>query len=323
MVSPISARLLAGTRDDSPLSARLSEGRGDAASQGSSSSKGGSSSSRSSQGQKRTSSGVLKNMPAAVSEKLSSSVSGYSGDREDQSVLPPVLSIDLHGRENSSNHRNAMSCPKRQKTHHMQFAATTAKDDLERAGMKFQTMNRDLEEVQVPGTKDAKLRIKIKGVRLLFSSEVSGPLISSNVSKKASVADYASLLQAVRDSYPAPSLANIQSLQQAPCSRDSSASSTTSSVSDTESDCGSDNINKNGHSNQLCFLPPRVEDSLDFTKAQKWNPTDSIVSQCHVISCASNATTMTESLQLSKEPRYVKNNIERFVHVAFCIQSPH
>ncbi|KAG7359895.1 hypothetical protein IV203_034993 [Nitzschia inconspicua] len=298
MVSPISARLLAGTREDSPLSDRLLQGRGDATSQGSSSS--------SSERQKRAANGALKNV-SATDEKVSSRISGYSADKEDLSVLPPVLSIDLHGRDSSNN---IMSCPKRQKTNDMCFAATTAGDDLERAGMEFKTVNREMEEVQVPGTQGSSFRIKLKGVRLIHSKEVSGPLISSNVSKNTTVGDYMELFRAIRDYYPTPSRAHMKSLEQTP-NRDGSSSSDTSSVSDTESDSESDNIN-NGRHDQLLFLPPRVEDSLDQTKVAKWNIAETISSPCNVISSASNVTTMAESLQLSKEPRLVTLSTEPY-----------
>lgn len=307
MVSPISAKLLAGTRDDSPLSMRLLQGRsgGDASSQGSSSKGGRSHSSGSgSLRQKRTAGGGLKSAIASGNEnKVASRVSGYSADKEEGDVHPPVVSIALHGRDDNvhgSNHRNAIHCPKRQKINELQFAVTTAKDDLDRAGMEYRKLNRDVEEVHGPGSNNGdNMRIKLKGVRLMHSREVSGPLISSNVSEKSTVSDYVDLLHAVADSYPAPSSLDIKSLEQARPSRDGSSSASTSSVSDTESDSGSDNV----QNQQLFFLPPRVEDSLDATKTRK--VVSPVGSPCNVISTASNAITMTESIQLSKDPRYV------------------
>jgi hypothetical protein len=314
MVSQISARLLAGTRDDSPLSERLLQGRLDIESQGSSSSiSKASGKTSSSLRQKRTASGASKIASfdnEKGKEKVARSVSGYSADKEEASVLPPVMSIDLHGRHsnsatttsNNKNSKDAMNYPKRQKINEMQFAAIMAKDDLGRAGMKFKTVTPDLEEAQFSGTDDAHLRIKLKGVRLIHSREVVAPLITSNVSEKSTIADYMALLRAVHDLYPAPSRMSIKSVDETGVTRDGSSSDSTSSVSDTESDCGSDNAN-NGQNNKLFFLPPRVEDSLDFVQVGKWKMAETAISPCNVISCASNAKTMTESIQLSKEPR--------------------
>ncbi|KAL3915506.1 MAG: hypothetical protein SGARI_008169 [Bacillariaceae sp.] len=190
----------------------------------------------------------------------------------------------------------ALNCPKRQKLNQMTFAATTAKTDLERAGMEFKAFNRDNEEAKAPGSKD--VTIKLKGVRLIHSSEVTAPLISSNV-----MGEYEMLSQAVSDSYAS----STKSFEPSPSTQDngSSDSQSTSSVSDTESDSGSDNnANNNGlGNNQKIFLiPPLVEDSIDPTKAKKVQKL-APMSTCNVISCASNATTMTESLQLSTDPR--------------------
>jgi hypothetical protein len=159
-----------------------------------------------------------------------------------------------------------------------------------------------LEEVQFPGTDEVNLKIKLKGVRLIHSREVSVPLVTSNVSGKSTEADYMALVRAVRDLYPAPSRMNIKSVDEAGVARDGSSSDSTSSVSDTESDSGSDNVN-NGQNNKLFFLPPRVEDSLEPVQIEKLEVAESGISPCNVISCASNAKTMMESIQLSKEPR--------------------
>jgi hypothetical protein len=299
MVSQLSARLLAGTREDSPLSARLLQGRrGDASIQ--SSSRGSQSSQK-----KRTASGLVKTGPSTNgTEKTESSVSGYSGDKEDQSVLPPVLvSIDLHGRENKNSSpscgRGTLDCPKRRKIQETQFAATTAKDDLQRAGMEFKKVNRDLEEVACPG----EIRIKLKGVRLIHSNEALAPLVTSNVSQNCTVADYEALVDATREFYAVTSLACIKPFEQSQGDREGSSSSdrSTSSVSDTESDSGSDNVN-NGKNNHILLIPPRVEDSMG-AKQKRSSGVLLESSPCNVISCASNATTMTESLQLTKDPR--------------------
>jgi hypothetical protein len=319
MVSQISARLLAGTRDDSPLSERLLQGRFDSASQGSSisdSSSKASQQSSSSFRQKRAASGAIK-LASFDNEKVACSVSGYSADKEEASSLPPVVSIDLHGGDNRSNNntinRDELNCPKRQKINEMQFAATMAKDDLERAGMEFKPVNRDMEEVHFTGTDNVSLKIKLKGVRLIHSRDVSAPLITSNVSEKSTVADYMAMFLAVSDFYPAPSCMNMKSEEETAGTTDGLSSDSTSSVSDTESESGSDNVN-NGQNRQLFFLPPRVEDSLDPAPVKKF-VSETAITPCNVISCASNAKTMMESIQLSKDPRCGTSFVRQTVFV--------
>jgi hypothetical protein len=342
----------------SELSARLLAGRGDSPSQSSSRKEGGGSrrnSNTSPQQYKRTASGAVKTevntMMTATginnnnnNNRVESSVSGYSADKEGTSSVlsPPVLSIDLHGREtkkknNSSSttssttsSRDARDCPKRKKTQELLFAASSVKRDLERAGMPYKKMKKNVEEVQPSDD----ICINLKGVRLIHSCDVESPLISSNISKNTTVAEYEALLHAVSDSYP--SSVGLKSFEPSQTPRDGSSDST-SSVSDTESDSGSDNVN-NG-SNHILFLPSLVEDAFDHTKAKKSKVSEPI-SQCNVISCASNATTMTESLQLSSEARCATNNKpvapmtkiggrkipHKFIHItfpSFCSYSFH
>ena len=306
----------------SALTARLLNGRGDSPSQNSRNSN----TSTSPQQYKRTASGEVKTAFGTMTgttainsnnnnnNKVESSVSGYSADKEGPSSVlpPPVLSIDLHGRENKNKNnscsmtgstassRNARDCPKRRKTNEMSFAASSVKRDLERAKMPYKKMKKDIEEVN---RSDDNIRIKLKGVRLMHSCDIESPLISSNISTRSTVADYEALMHAVSDSYP--SSTGLKSFEPSQTPQQDGSSDSTSSVSDTESDSGSDNVN-NG-SNHILFLPPLVEDALDHTKAKKAKVPEPI-SQCNVISCASNATTMTESLQLSSEARCVKKN---------------
>ena len=190
MVSPISARLLSGTRNDSPLSERLVAANRAASDVSSQSSNG-----------TRNSKSIGNNSAAVIKKRLVSgaikqhtmtanaaSLSGYSGDKEDTSVVPPVYSIDFHDKKTSSpisGRTKDANCPKRQKTIQMNFAATSVQDDLERAGMKYKEFNRDNEEVTAPtGSKD--VTIKLKNVALMYSKEVKAPLIASNVSSKSS-----------------------------------------------------------------------------------------------------------------------------------------
>ena len=321
MVSALSARLLAGTRNDSPLSRRLvsvnrgaqaavaaaSSSSGDQSSQGSNKSSKGSSrsSSQKANTKKRTAAGFLK--------QTVSSVSGYSGDKEDvSSVLPPMASIDIHGRGNAKD----PSCPKRQKLQDRLFAASTAKDDLERAGMEYKPPDPKKEEVL---TSD-DVKIKLKNVRLIHSNNMKSPLVGSNVSQKTTVADYVALVEAVSDSYPASNL--LKPFESEPSTRDNSSNSdqSTSSVSDTESDSGSDNVNNGDNSNnQLLLLPPLVESALSPEKLKKKKVLQNI-SPCNVISNAANATTMTESLQLSKDARYAAEKSQKYSSYAIHVR---
>lgn len=294
----------------SALSARLLAGRGDSPSN--SSSKG---SQTGNHQQKRTASDAFKGRTATsttatvsnINEKVESSISGYSADREDPSavVFPPVVSIDLHGRENNRNSTSTSAAdhPKRRKTQEIQFAATRCKDDLKRAGMEYKEMDMDMRE-----SKRSDVTIKLKGVKLMHSSDISNPLVISNVSEKCSVSDYQALSYAVSDYYPTSSVGSrLKSFETSSAAQDATSSDqSTSSVSDTESDSGSDNIN-NG-SNHILFIPPLVEDAPSLNKTERAKAAEAAVermSPCNVISCSSNAMTMAEILQLSADPRLV------------------
>lgn len=275
----------------SPLSARLLAGRGDSPSYSSKDT-------RSSQ-PKRTFSGVTKSgNGGCCTTKNATSTSGYSADKEGPATyLPAIVSIDLHGRgEHSAFSRDATNCPKRRKRIEMQFAASSVKTDLERAGVALKTMNKDIESSDSPGG----ITINLKGVRLIHSPEVDGPLVSSNVAEKATVADYQILMKAVSGSYP-PITQRTMSFDRSSSMQDTTSSDqSTSSVSDTESDSGCDNINST--TNHILFIPPLVEDTLDQSNIANQAVTE-CSSSCNVISCASNAVTMSEMLQLSSSAR--------------------
>lgn len=248
---------------------------------------------------KRTFSGAIKAGNGNTS-KNETIISGYSADKEGPAAFPPVVSIDLHGRGDQSHFsRGATDCPKRRKRVETQFAASSAKADLARAGIEFKKMNKDIEKSDSFGG----ISVDLRSVRLIHSKDATGPFVTSNVSEKTSVTDYLALMRAVSGSYPpiTQRMKHMNSFHSASGPQDASSSDqSTSSVSDTESDSGSDNMNNT--SNHIMFIPPLVEDSLDQTTIQRRTSAE-IISPCNVISCASNAVTMTEMLQLSSSAR--------------------
>jgi hypothetical protein len=231
--------------------------------------------------------------------KNATSTSGYSADKEGPATFPAIVSIDLHGRGDQSDFsRDANNCPKRRKRIEMQFAAASVKADLERAGIDFKNMNKDIEQSDSPGG----ITIKLKGVRLIHSKDVDGPFVTSNVSEKATVTDYQTLMRAVGGSYPPLAQRMMNSFDPSSATQDATSSDqSTSSVSDTESDSGCDS-NSNSTSNHILFIPPLVEDTFDQAFIQNQTSTE-CSSPCNVISCASNAVTMSEMLQLSSSAR--------------------
>ncbi|CAJ1931768.1 unnamed protein product [Cylindrotheca closterium] len=224
---------------------------------------------------------------SSVPTKLgSSSNSGYSADREGHHSPPPVLSIDFNGRT-KRKHDSDSRCPKRLKQNEMQYAASTISADLKRAGKEVERFDKEIKKTsRVKGA-----TIRLDRVKLLMSGEAEDVSLESNVSATASLLDYEMLVKACFDVYPS-------SFPCFPATQEKSDRST-SSVSDTESDSVSSNSG-----NQSLVIPPLLEDSL---RAAKQGPTMANISlrSCNVISCPSNAVTMTEMLQLSKTPRLV------------------
>lgn len=251
----------------SQLSYRLLGGSGDS----------NSASSNGSSSQKR------QNLSAPARQGRSSN-SGYSADREGLSPSPPVLSIDFHGR-NKRRHDHDIKCPKRQKQNEMQYTASTIAADLKRAGKEIPPFDKEMKKTsRVKGA-----TIELDRVKLLLSGKAEDVSVESSVSATASPLDYEMLVNACLDAYPSLS----------PCftvPQDSSDRSA-SSVSDTESDSVSSNSG-----NQTLVIPPLLEDSFRRTTLVS-TVTNVKLSPCNVISCPSNAVTMTEMLQLSEAPR--------------------
>jgi len=190
----------------------------------------------------------------------------------------------------------------------MAFAATTVKSDLARAGKEFKTVDKKLERSTI--LKDMNINLK-DHVKLLHSNDITGSLVPpSNIGRKSVIADYAALSSAVSEFYPSkPSrMSDIKSFERRlPAGQNSWSEPSSSSVSDTLSDSGSDNTNN--------VLPPLLEDSLDLCTKQvtkKEERTMKTADRYKSISSVSNTITMTEILQLSKTARVVTNSSAPF-----------
>lgn len=284
----------------SSLSSRLLAGRSDRASH---------SSSKESKNprHKHITSGSIKAKRTIKNERNENSMSGYSADREGPSTYPPVVSISLHSKSKSSTRVDAMKCPKRRKKNEMQFAATTVKADLGRAGKGFKTVRQHFEQSSFFVNQDIKLENHVK---LVFSKDAPKLLVPpSNIGKQATVFDYTSLISAVNGfyQYKPTQMSDIKSLEKDLPSRQNTWSEpSTSSVSDTLSDYGSDNTN-----NQTSTLTPLLEDSIDprtKKRAKKEIQRDDTVESIENMSPMPNAITMTSILQLSKTARILTNS---------------
>lgn len=281
----------------SSLSSRLLAGRGDCASLGSSKDNG-------SPRNKRTAAGSSKTR--RPNDKNESTMSGYSADREGQSAFPPVVSINLHSKSKSSTRVEALNCPKRRKKNEMQFAATTVKADLARAGKEFKSLGKDLERATILGNETINFK---DHVELFNSKDIPDSLYpQSNIAKQTTTSDYAALISTVSSFYPCkPTRMNdLKPFERGlPTGANGwSEPSASSSVSDTLSDSGSDNTN-----NPTSALSPLLEDSLDSGRKKnknKQNIRKTTIKASDDVSSLSNAITMTKILQLSKTARYVQ-----------------
>ena len=319
----------------------------------------------------------------------SKSVSGYSADKEsnsnrnaftaftDPEFPPGVVSVrqrlGSNGSKNNgdgggSNITSVQNCPKRLKKNEVEYAASTVKADLSRAGMKAKPLeaNEGSTVTMTDGTS-----IKLTGVRLVPAKEVKGPFVlklsrGGCASAAATTSDYETLIRAVHDLYPYDTsstmengsgstnhatttqrselLKQFQARRERQGDNDAAYDSSTSSVSDTESDTFSDNGNitsgsgnsgrgsgnntssdssrtssNNGRrsvlsssngsrrsaKNKILVIPPLLDNSS--------GAKENVLRKCayaagngfSVISCPTTAVTMADMLQLSHEARYV------------------
>jgi hypothetical protein len=224
----------------------------------------------------------------------SGSLSGYSAEREDNSAqTAPVLLIDLHGTTSrKTHHYEQNSCEKRRKTNELQFAASSVKADLARAGVPYPEIEMDKQCTTFPGE-----TISLKNVRLVYSKDMKFPTVSPTVSSKSSFSDYEHLLSQCCDMYRCtPSrLGKKDSIS-------SDDSERMSSVSDTESDSGH---SANG-SQTAYVVSPLLEDSLGPARQDLTKTANAGFTTCHVVSShsLSPAVTMSDVLRLCTQPRY-------------------
>lgn len=269
------------------MSSRLLSGSGD-----SSSSYGGSGSS----GQKRkllTASGQ--------SIRPDYSVSGYSADREESSSSPPMVSIDLDGKEAKHDSvREMNSCPKRQRRNQLQFAASSVKADLARAGYEFSTVDPKIESTTTLGP----VTINLKGVKLMHSKEFQKIPFASTGRVAGSLYDYQALALACSGSYPHD--ANRSALSSKVVSSNQDSDRSTSSVS--ESDTESVTSKSNSAQDTSIVIPPIFNDAVD----EATLPRSEDISSCNIISSNNSTVTMCESLALTKTPRCVHRVVHRY-----------
>jgi hypothetical protein len=182
----------------------------------------------------------------------------------------------------------------------MQFAATTVKADLARAGKDFKTLERS--------TILRDMNIKLKNhVKLVYSKDLSGSLLPpSNIGKQTTITDYAALISAASAFYPCKptQMSGIKSFERnLPAGQNTWSEPSTSSVSDTLSDSGSDSTN-----NQASSIPALLEDYLDASskhRTTRQKRAKIAINPSIDVSSLSNAISMTKILQLSKTARYV------------------
>ena len=235
-----------------------------------------------------------KKRPSKSKDGKTGSLSGYSADREETSGTPPIVSIDLLGESRKVHAYDPNGCEKRRKTHELQFAASTVKQDLARAGFPYPELDKDKQIMSSPG--GGVYRISLKGVRLVRSKEVETPSVVSNSSLNSTASDYEQLMAACYEAYRyKPN--QLKGNDGPPPSQDSDES--TSSVSDTESD----SCDSNGNGGSSVFvIPPLLEDSPKPHSKDVEN-TGGYITSYNIISSAASAVTMSEILSLCKQPR--------------------
>ena len=276
--------------------------------------------------QKRKALGIIKatGNEGAIND---SSESGYSADRESVSTAHPIfVSVNLRSSYAASSSRYDSKCPKRQKKNEMQYAATTIKEDLNRAGIPYKQIDTENSKT-FDAIENANINLK-DHVRLVHSGTVLSETLLNTLTLKNTTdqPDYLEMINAARSFYPAVDDRMI-SLKSSTVVRSKdtwSAPSTSSDVSDTESDSGSGsendttNTNTNGQ-NRVISVSPLLEDSL-MSQIRTGNKggTQAKITAADVAaavttqaamkqmtsSLSSNTITMDEILQLSKTARY-------------------
>lgn len=218
------------------------------------------------------------------------SLSGYSADREESSSSPP-FSIDVSNGATHDNMREMNNCPKRQRRNELQFAASSVKADLARAGYEFSTVDPTIENTTMLGS----ATINLKGVRLVHSKAFQMmPIVTTNA-VAGSPYDYQALALACFESYPSNLSRSTLSNKDVSSSRDSVRS--TSSVSESDTESVTSKSNSDDYTSMM--IPPLYKDETEEDFIDRYRESTS----CHVVSSESSAVTMSESLTLTKTPR--------------------
>lgn len=219
----------------------------------------------------------------ASTAKPDSSLSGYSADREESSLTLPIVSIELSGTRRLRSVRELNSCPKRQKRSELQFAASSIKADLARAGIELARVNPSIQKTKVMGP-----AINLTGVRLQYSRRHQEA--AELYKESATQGDYEALALACWHCYPTSAMQAKASRKQFGGSQISDRS--TSSVSDTDSESGE-------VGNGLAVIPPLLESKFAEAKNEMHDP-----APCRIIPSSLCTYTMGEMLTLTKVPRY-------------------
>ena len=262
------------------------------------------------------------------------SESGYSADRDTVSNVhhnsPPVGSINcLHSNSIFSMTGNNFKCPKRRKLHERQFAATNVKVDLARAGIPFkQKQQNDMEtEAEtstniVLGNNVDIINLNKNHVQLVHSGDyVTDSHLQSSSSSSSNFiglfsSDYTGMINAVKEFHPlnygirGRHDININSSSKIISSWSSPSTSSDVSDPDTESDSGS--ATGSSENDQVISFSPLLEDCLDSSQIEAANKnktttraaTRTTIEPRNMLSILSNAITMSEILQLSSTARY-------------------
>jgi len=221
-----------------------------------------------------------------ASVRHDNSLSGYSADREESSISPPMISIDLGGEQRHHSVREMNSCPKRQKKNELQFSAASVRADLARGGFEYSTVSPEIEKTTTLGS----VSINLKDIKLVHSADFDKKTIMATSGLIGSTYDYQALALACWESYP---MRSKLSTKVDPSPQDDSES--TSSVSESDMDSVS---SKNNPGASIDIPPLFKEDVLETNVAI---PTGS--GSCSVVSSANSTMTMSKSLALTTTPR--------------------
>lgn len=222
--------------------------------------------------------------------------SGYSADREGSASSSPFNTIEVVDGSSKKNEsmRKMNNCPKRHKRSELQFAASSVKADLARAGIEFSAVDPQCEST----SKFGDVSISLKGVKLMGSKEFGKNPLVNRSAQPGSLQEYQALALACFGLYPR-SLAKPAKIST--MSQDSDRSTSSVSESDTESVTSKTNLQSDPEAPYV--IPPlSKETSYKTMSAAPHNPSDS----CGLLSMSRNALSLSETMALTNTPRYVQ-----------------